>query len=368
MRRWLVFVGVAALAVGLVALVAWDLVIALNLPDGRDRFRGELLGLLVPLAAAIAGAGALLNFVNSRAGLKETQQQNRDQLELNRRGQLTERFSKAIDQLGADETKLDVRLGAIYALEQIARDSLELHWPVLQVLTAYLRRHAADRGRHQRTAADVPTTDDSGQDSLDPGLDFLAVADVIRRRRFEWDLEQLDLSGADIRGARFEAAQLTRALFTGARVQEADFSRAQLHGAIFIGAQVDRAFFEEAHLEAATFVDARLNWARFSRALLKGADFRGAQLKGARFDGAQFDRADFHSALLEGADFGSALLEGADFDSAVLKGASFDGAQLKGASFVGAQLEGASFVGAQLEGAKGVTEQMVVESGYREIQ
>jgi hypothetical protein len=38
-----------------------------------------------------------------------------------REGQITERFTRAIDHLGSGE--LDVRLGGIYALERIARDS-----------------------------------------------------------------------------------------------------------------------------------------------------------------------------------------------------------------------------------------------------
>src|SRR5262245_49902707 len=48
-------------------------------------------------------------------------------LEVSREGQVTERFTKAIDQLGAvndeGEKQLEIRLGGIYALERIARDS-----------------------------------------------------------------------------------------------------------------------------------------------------------------------------------------------------------------------------------------------------
>jgi hypothetical protein len=40
-------------------------------------------------------------------------------LQLNRQGQITERFTRAIDQLG--HQTLDVRLGSIYALERIAK-------------------------------------------------------------------------------------------------------------------------------------------------------------------------------------------------------------------------------------------------------
>ncbi|MGH3218423.1 MAG: hypothetical protein ACRDPY_06785 [Streptosporangiaceae bacterium] len=40
---------------------------------------------------------------------------------------MTDRYTKAIEQLGHD--KLDVRIGGIYALERIARDSAKGHPP-----------------------------------------------------------------------------------------------------------------------------------------------------------------------------------------------------------------------------------------------
>ena len=43
---------------------------------------------------------------------------------------LAETFTRAIDQLGDD--KMEVRLGAIYALERIARESEEYHWPIME--------------------------------------------------------------------------------------------------------------------------------------------------------------------------------------------------------------------------------------------
>jgi hypothetical protein len=46
---------------------------------------------------------------------------NRKQRELTERGQITDRFSTAVDQLGHKER--NVRLGGIYALERIMRDS-----------------------------------------------------------------------------------------------------------------------------------------------------------------------------------------------------------------------------------------------------
>jgi hypothetical protein len=56
-------------------------------------------------------------------------------LRLNREGQITDRFTRAIEQLG--DAKVDVRLGGIYALERTAKSSAEDHGPIMEVLTAY---------------------------------------------------------------------------------------------------------------------------------------------------------------------------------------------------------------------------------------
>jgi hypothetical protein len=66
------------------------------------------------------------------------------QLQINREGQITERFNKAIDHLGIrDDDKLDVRLGGIYALERIANNSKDDRATIAEILTAYVRGHAA---------------------------------------------------------------------------------------------------------------------------------------------------------------------------------------------------------------------------------
>ena len=56
---------------------------------------------------------------------------------INREGKITDRFSKAIDQLGSE--KLSVRVGGVYALERIDRDSEKDHWTIVEVLCAFVR-------------------------------------------------------------------------------------------------------------------------------------------------------------------------------------------------------------------------------------
>ena len=54
---------------------------------------------------------------------------------LSRQGHITDRFTKAIEQLGklnGDHPSIEVRLGAIYALERIAIDSPRDHWTIME--------------------------------------------------------------------------------------------------------------------------------------------------------------------------------------------------------------------------------------------
>ena len=121
--------GIAAIA--LVLAVAWLLFVPAadwlahhdvgsaegpRLQTARDAARGQLL----TLGAGLFAAGALVftarNFALSRRTFELTEQRH-----------ATGRYATAIEQLGSD--KLDVRIGGIYALERIARDSAETTRP-----------------------------------------------------------------------------------------------------------------------------------------------------------------------------------------------------------------------------------------------
>ena len=93
--------------------------------------RGSLVA-----AVALVGAAALTARYTWRAAKatlagqaidRQGQAIDRERQEIDRQGQITDRYTKAIDQLGSE--KLDVRIGGIYALERIARDSARDHRP-----------------------------------------------------------------------------------------------------------------------------------------------------------------------------------------------------------------------------------------------
>jgi Pentapeptide repeats (8 copies) len=165
-------------------------------------------------------------------------------LEVNREGQVTERFTKAIDQLGAvndkGEKQLEIRLGGIYALERIARDSQKDHWPVMEVLTAYVRENApwpSTPPKDTPPPQDDPTP--KGNPAAAPGqlpklaTDIQTVLTVLgrRARTHETAEQRLDLNGTALHNANLRGAQLQGASLEGAQLQGADLTDAQLEGA-----------------------------------------------------------------------------------------------------------------------------------------
>jgi pentapeptide repeat protein len=178
-------------------------------------------------------------------------------LQINREGQITDRFSKAIEQLGSD--KLDVRLGGIYALERIARDSRRDHGPVVEVLSAYVRRYQRSDSEPQERAP----------------YDVQAAVSVLGRRTTAHDEGRIiDLSGADLRFLRIDGANLRDAFMQDVDLTEAQVAETDLTRAVFQNARVG-AIFGQTDL---------------SESHLWGADFTGAMfLFNTRFEGAEYD-------------------------------------------------------------------------------
>jgi len=262
--------------------------------DEVNAFRTTLAGVLGGLAVAGGAVVAALNF-------QETSRQNRAVLELQRRGQVTERFTKAIEQVGQPgPDKLALRLGGIYALEQIALDSEDMHWPVMEVLVAFVHTNpAGDEPPVSGTWAD--DTPRRQRDRLPIPADLQAAVTVLgrrpeSRRRWEHTHERaFNLRFVDLRRARLWGAHFEDTLLTGARFDDALLVHAHLQRAYLSGASLRGVSLRDAHLE---------------QAVLRGAHLEGATLLGARMDGA-----DLRGAHLERTDITRAQLETTLFDN-----------------------------------------------------
>jgi hypothetical protein len=186
-------------------------------------------------------------------------------LQLNREGQVTDRFTKAIEQLGNE--KLDVRLGGIYALERIAWDSQRDHEPIVEILTAFLREHA------DKTHA--PAEDPLMPFSNSPA-DVTAALEVLGRRADRPERRPLDLRRIQVNRAHLEGAKLRGAILNGAVLRQSYLQRADLYGAILSDADLVYSDCTSADLRDTSLDDSKLQSVKWEAALLDGARLHGA--------------------------------------------------------------------------------------------
>ncbi|MEU5953910.1 hypothetical protein [Streptomyces sp. NPDC047525] len=132
-RSWLLGAGVALVSVTLVVLIVvvaprhlldWDTSGA-RVPDRAKAINDIRATLLQGLAGLALLVGAFFTW---------------RQLQVSRHGQLTGRFTAAVEQLG--HSSVGVRIGAIFALERIAVDSRDDRGAVVEVLCLFAQRNA----------------------------------------------------------------------------------------------------------------------------------------------------------------------------------------------------------------------------------
>lgn len=358
-----VFIGVVALAV-LYVLPGTFIGDGggLSAAERSEALMNERRTLITALAAVGAGIG--LYYTAKRH-------------ELDRDANRTDRYTKAVEQLGHDS--IHIRLGGVYALERTAWDSPDDAPVIANVLLAFVIEESKAT-QHDRELPDEPAPSPGPRTQHGetiPRADVAAALGVLTGGQIAGDtlrLTGVDLSDAtlvdiDLDGAELTRANLTHANLAHARLREAELADATLTGADLSGAKLNEAFMaraqlndanlDRADLTGADLTSALLHFAVLTRAALTDAmlwrcEVRGAFLDEAKMDGANLDNADLRSAKLRGARLVKATLRDAWLNDADLSGADLSGADLTGAILTGANLMGANLtdvLGADLTGA-----------------
>jgi hypothetical protein len=251
----------------------------------------------------------------TRQQVQQNSDLNQEQLRLAREGQITERFSKAIEHLGSEsngQKNLDTRIGGIFALERIAKNSSDDQRVVAEVLCAYVREHSPwPPPANSPYSSGHPTTDIPLLRSR--ASDVQTIMTVLGRiANSNESPPTLNLRKVDLRQAVLNRGDLRRVILQGSHLEGADLIITDLREAKLgpdLQGKVSRdwgANFTDAHLGNADLRGADLNRTILTNAFLYSADFRkatmtGANLKGANIKSADFREVDLSSTLLDGA-------------------------------------------------------------------
>ena len=318
---------------------------------------------------------------------------------INRESHYTDLFAKSVELLGSTrlaETEnpvpaIEPRVGAVFALERLAKDSQRDYGIIIETLSAYVREQCGAALRFQHDGENPDKDGISKQEKarrlrswcealwqwlkempMPPPAnraDVAAALTVLSRRNESrhWkgstdSVVRPNLSGTNLQGAWLDpltkglteediglpSAHLEKARLNGFEMEGSSLLTPRVQpvgGVLAIGpAQLTGIVACGFTLRSAEFVPI-LDCADLSYAHMDGANFRAA-----RFRGAGLICADFQNATIQDARFGIANLTGAKFDGADITNAEFMGALLLDASFVGANLSQATFHAAILRG------------------
>jgi Pentapeptide repeats (8 copies) len=233
----------------------------LSAPAERHKAAADARTGVVAFIAFLGGLGGLYytsrsfqltreSQLRAQEHANETSRLSADTFRLTERGQITDRYAKAVEMLGNPSNEICV--GGVYALGHIMRDSPDYERAIVAVLSAFIRHKAKrrDDGKPPWPA------DEAERDEVKPSFPIQAALNVFVESRSS--ATPPDLRDSDLRGARLRTAQL----------QGASFRRSYLYKAKFWGA----------NLSDASFVDADLTGADLSYTIVANATFRRAKL------------------------------------------------------------------------------------------
>ncbi len=355
------------------------------------------------------GIGALITAVLSAPFLLWNTVIRQQSLEFQKEGHITDRISKAVEQLGTEKTvkvdgdektvpNIEVRIGGLLSLERIAQDSTRYdqgrdHVRVMEIICAYIRENApasdaidfpepeweplkTDATKKEREAHiqarqkrfDWPNKASEWVRTLPPPRqDVQTALDVLGRRtaqqrRIEANWPE---AGPHTNGWVFdevciehlpddpieqhippETLRLFKLKVFDWQTEFRSFSGYRLN---LRETNLQKADLSQFILSGSNLTDARLEGANLIGARLEGANLIHATMHGANLSGASLSIARLHLAKLEGARLEDTNLVGAGLNSTFLAGASLGNARLEGAELRHATLAGAFFWNSRLE-------------------
>lgn len=280
---WIVVVGgTLTVLIGLASVFWLPTIDALvgEFADGDlQRARADIRSSGLKLAT---GVGAATAGLLAWGRLDLSRQQHR----LDEQSKQDERFARSVELLGSENRS--VRLGALYALEALAKDGYA-NQTIYDVITAYARSATVDTFDLGTEALAIQ--DDAEGEVLpelrsDPPTaeDLEAAITVCLRSPRE---TRLDLRGVTISSRTF--GDLSATNLAGSHLVDCRFENGLLSGVSFVGANILRARFkslsvEDCRFEGATLTECLIDSVVVVGTLLASADFDRCEIVSIELD------------------------------------------------------------------------------------
>jgi hypothetical protein len=211
-----------------------------------------------------------------------------DAQRLTETGQITGRYTAAVEQLGS--TDVAVRLGGLYALERLARDSADDRATVYDVICAWIRHHSIRRDH----ITGAPLVDPVAREGSPPlrvdgqSVDYRAALTIVLRAD-PAGINNRDLTSAVIVDGIGCQPLISDINFTKARLRNLNWSNHALLGVLFGESELTQVDFSGGSLRNVVFGMSQLDQVDFDQAGLYNVIFRGGSLKEVGMMGSRLE-------------------------------------------------------------------------------
>jgi len=203
---------------------------------------------------------------------------------------------------------LESRLGALYSLERLLRESEKDQRTILETLCAYIRENSP-----LQLSADKKEAEKAYDSKICPALtkrnDVQAAVTIVGRRpetlrmRSQREGWNLDFRDTNLAGYDFSKLNFDRSDFSGSFLNDAKMTSASFANSAFLHTNLSGADMTDSNFQASTFEKCTVKKAR-----LKGTDFSFTRITQTDLREASVDSFNICGANLEGA-FSSYSLE-----------------------------------------------------------
>jgi uncharacterized protein YjbI with pentapeptide repeats len=219
----------------------------------------------------------------------------RESISISQQTLITDRYSKAIDQLGSENSQ--IRLGGIFALEKLSSSSKDYTSVVNNVLATYIRQKSRDTGSNTfeeiQAALNIISFKETNRDY---SIDDSHGVNISHSLLTSFNFDNAILSHAKMISSDFSESSLVNADLSNVSGLEADFSKTNLTNSNLSQSNFYGGIFEQSILKGAIIKNSNLQLTNLREANLINCDFTGSDLSDA----------DLHGSILYGADLSKA--------------------------------------------------------------
>lgn len=307
-----IFLILAALVLFFLAVVAMGR-LAIDLL-GSDHLRAtEAIKSLLPIVAAVVGLPLIiwrLLILNQQTRISDAKTQ------IDRETHYTTIFSRSIEQLGEtrdiSDTRerdgnlepttrtvpnIEVRLGALYSLERLLRESSKDQPTIVETICAYIRENSPislpNEGASSTANLKLAPHDRA---DVQAALTILGrrpenIRRLAKKEGWRLDLRKTNLTKYDLSRLNFERVDFSDSFLDEANLSESNFAESVFRKARLRGANLRNSCFHSCLIVDCRISDANVDSTDFHEAELVETDLTTANLSSVQLEGARLEKA-----------------------------------------------------------------------------